>query len=311
MPQSNRMRLTVVFSFTALCMALATPLPAQENKTLAQWEEPLSQLFDSITSSPDDSGRMLLGDRFAETFKRLLAKEGSYIYPFPRLTAISKPTSEDSRLRIYTWNIPLHSGRNSFYGFIQIQSSLSGEPAVIELKEPSGNPFLSDTATYTSNRWYGAIYYQIITGSTVHGDPFYTVLGWRGGNMLLTARIIDILSVTPAGEIRFGKPVFCGYGEEKPNRILFQHSPNATMTLRYEKQSVVTDKQWNARKKEFIYEREQVMMIVCDRLIPANPDLEGQFEYYLPAGDIMDGFVFENGCWTFLKDVDVRNPGKN
>ena len=79
------------------------------------------------------------------------------------------------------------------------------------------------------------------------------------------------------------------------------------MNLRYEKQSIVTSKNWNARKREFEYTREKAYLIVCDRLVPADPQLEGQYEYYIPSGEVMDGFRFLDGCWQFMEDVDVRN----
>ena len=51
-------------------------------------------------------------------------------------------------------------------------------------------------------------------------------------------------------------------------------------------------------------------MIVFDRLTPMDPKLEGQYEFYVPETNIFDGFVFYNGKWVFIKEVDARNPDK-
>ena len=56
-------------------------------------------------------------------------------------------------------------------------------------------------------------------------------------------------------------------------------------------------------------------MIVFDRLAPIDTrngsttaDLTGQYQFYAPETNILDAFVFENGKWVFVKDVDARNP---
>jgi hypothetical protein len=126
--------------------------------------------------------------------------------------------------------------------------------------------------------------------------------------MLMTSRLIDILTISPSGGILFGKMVFCDYDENRPVRIIFHYNANVTMSLRYEEQGMVTSKKWNSRRKEFTYTTENAWLIVCDRLVPSNPEMEGQFEYYLPAGDVMDGFLFKEGCWKFIKEIDARNP---
>ena len=47
-----------------------------------------------------------------------------------------------------------------------------------------------------------------------------------------------------------------------------------------------------------------------DRLVPMDPSMEGFRKYYVPAGDIYDGFVFRNGYWVLVEDVDVANREK-
>jgi len=82
------------------------------------------------------------------------------------------------------------------------------------------------------------------------------------------------------------------------------------MLLRYDEQMIVTGKKWNASKHEFEIYTEKHPMITANRLVPMDPQMEGQYEYYIPASDIIDGFIYKEGCWTPVRDIDARNPGK-
>lgn len=53
--------------------------------------------------------------------------------------------------------------------------------------------------------------------------------------------------------------------------------------------------------------KKRVMMIVFDRLVPLDPSLAGQYQYYIPETNIFDAFVFSKGKWIFAQDVDARN----
>lgn len=57
--------------------------------------------------------------------------------------------------------------------------------------------------------------------------------------------------------------------------------------------------------------KKRIMMIVFDRLIPMDPSLAGQYQYYIPETNIFDAFVFSKGKWIFAQDVDARNFPKS
>lgn len=304
-------KLMLMKLFTFLLTVPAISLLAQTNQMVSEAEEKLKELFDSIAASPDDEERTRSGTTFSASLRETLFLDGSFEHPFSLLPNLSKLTSPDKRLRIYTWNIPLHSGMNIFYGLVQMKSPACDTLTVVTLKDRADRIVSPDEVISDPERWYGAIYYQLITQQTTSGQVFYTLLGWRGENMFVSSRVIDILTVTSSGELLFGKQIFCDYKNSKPVRIIFRHSPNVTMSLRYEEQLVVTNKVWISRRREFRYKREKAWLIVCDRLVPANSQMEGQYEYYIPAGDVMDGFIFRNGCWTFMQQIDARNLRKN
>ena len=298
----------IIVSCGILLFAPATRISAQNNPIIEDAEQELEALFDTINASFDDNERIESGLIFSAKLHQALTQSGSFDYPFSHLSNLSKVTSSDKRVRIFTWNIPLHSGMNKFYGIIQLHPESSDSLIVIDMVDQFELISLPEQEVLTPEKWYGAIYYKVIKQETQPGQVFYTLLGWRGENMLMTSRLIDVLTITPSGDLRFGKTVFCDYTENRPYRIIFRHSANVTMSLRYEEQSIVTSQKWNSRRKEFTYTREKAWMIVCDRLIPSNPEMEGQYEYYMPAGDVMDGFIFKEGCWKFIKQIDARNP---
>ena len=79
------------------------------------------------------------------------------------------------------------------------------------------------------------------------------------------------------------------------------------MILKYDEQYIVKSRKWNSARRKFETEDVKTNMIVCDELVPLDPQMEGQFEFYVPSSEIFNGFVFENGCWNFYKNADVRN----
>jgi hypothetical protein len=140
----------------------------------------------------------------------------------------------------------------------------------------------------------------------VNGQTFYTLLGWDGISLQLTQKIIDVLYFDRSDHPHFGSKIFQNFDNDGYSRIFFKYSSSASMVLRYDNQYLVNNKKWNPEKKRFETDREQVNMIVCEELVPVDPQLEGQFEYYVPS-EVFDGFVFRDGMWNYFKNVDVRN----
>jgi len=44
-----------------------------------------------------------------------------------------------------------------------------------------------------------------------------------------------------------------------------------------------------------------------DRLVPMDPSLSGIQKYYVASGDTYDGYIFRDGFWILVEDVDVAN----
>ena len=63
----------------------------------------------------------------------------------------------------------------------------------------------------------------------------------------------------------------------------------------------------NIKKRGFEEKTSTGMMIVYDRLVPLDPQLEGQFQYYVPAGELFDAFQVSGGTWHYIAGVETRN----
>ena len=90
-------------------------------------------------------------------------------------------------------------------------------------------------------------------------------------------------------------------------RIIFRFAATTTMSLKFEKQTIASNKKWNIKKRDFDYSTRNSEMIVFDKMVPLDPLLEGQYQYYVAAGDTFDGFLFKDHSWTFITGIDTRN----
>ena len=51
-------------------------------------------------------------------------------------------------------------------------------------------------------------------------------------------------------------------------------------------------------------------MIVFDRLETLRPGLGLLPQFLVPTGNIIDAYLFKNGRWNLIKDIDARNPSE-
>jgi hypothetical protein len=303
----NRTLIKILLVFPFLLSCITAQL--QNRPALINAEISLQRIVDKIKLEDSDSMKAEMNGQFREELKSALTVEGSFDYPFDSLTILSILSPPDKSFRLITWNLQV-AGMNRFFGFIQVRGLKGKKSILVELEDRSDSLTDPSNLLLGAKDWLGAVYYQIIPGDTHGGGRIYTLLGWHGINPLLTARIIDVLSFSEDTIPRFGMAVFCTDSLHDAKRIIYKYSAKASMLLRYDEQMIVTGKKWNASKREFEIYTEKHPMITANRLVPMDPQMEGQYEYYIPASDIIDGFIYKEGCWTPVRDIDARNPGK-
>jgi hypothetical protein len=263
-------------------------------------------LTKELNQAGNDSIRKHYNKLFKEMLGRTLTIPGSFDYPFDSLKILMKMTSPDRKFRIYTWSMPKSDGTYDYSGFIQLITKENHKQILFGLKDHSDSIEQPDVQILDADHWYGAQYYRIIM-TEYEGRRYYTLLGWHGLNSVMTEKIIEILLFDDQQQPRFGAMLFKDYGNDKLCRVIFKYSATATMLLDYDQQFLPEKKKWNPSRKQFESVHNKTHMIVCDELVPQEPILEGQYEYYIPSSEVFNGFVFMNGYWSFYRNIDARN----
>ncbi len=258
-------------------------------------QDSLSKLSSRIWKQKTDSTRIHSSEVFLADLQSVLKSDFYRAIPFDSIQGITRVASDDGVLRIFTWNVPLSSGLNKYFGCIQI---IRQGIVVIPLQSAVGFLSCSETDLLSPQNWYGALYYKLIQVE-IGEKKAYTLLGWDGFNSDANRKFIDIVSVDENENVVFGKPVF-KTAQGIKSRIIFEFAEKSNMVLRYDYQAIMVEKR-NKIRKVFNW------LIVVDRLVPMDPSLIGIKKYYVPSGDTYDSFIFSNGYWVLVEDIDAAN----
>jgi hypothetical protein len=300
---------------TALVLSILTiTMVSAQDKEFSKAEDSLKKYIHCVHFGATDNEKYENNEMFIKQMNKVLQNEHSFTYPFDSLKDIAKISANDGSFRIINWALPLENGTFEYFGFLQVKQSKKYAYKVYLLTDKSSEIESPTTMVLPCERWYGALYYNIIDNK-YKDKKYYTLLGWDGNNNSSRKKLIDVISFKGNGKPQFGALVFKKYNDkEKPARIIFEYSARASMTLRYEKQYLRVINQ-SKDKKSGKAQTKQEPMIVFDHLIPMdarlNPnsaDLTGLYQFYVPETNVLDGFVIRDGRWVFVKDIDARNP---
>ena len=258
-------------------------------------QDSLSKLSSIIWKQKTDSNRLQANSAFIKKFQSVLESGSSNDIPFDSIKGITRVASGDGKFRVFTWNVPLANGTNKYFGFVQFKLDSS---VVIPLSSNANvlNDF--DLKQLTPQTWYGAIYYKLVEVE-IGGQKAYTLLGWDGYTSNSNRKFIDIIYLDKKGNLVFGMAVFKTDKGTK-TRVVLEYAEKANMLLRYDYQAIMVQKGKKIKK-------ENAWLIVMDRMVPMDPSMEGVRKYYVPTGDTYDGYIFRNGFWTLVENIDVAN----
>jgi hypothetical protein len=252
-------------------------------ESLAGAETQINLLFTRMAATTADSDKKIINDSIVQLMGVTLQISGSFDYPFSRLIKMGKISSTDSRIRIYTWNLPLADGTNTYFGFLQYKTNNKGEIKQVFLNDRSAEITDASEAILSPSKWYGMLIYEIIETKD-GGNVYYTLLGLDNQDFFISAKIADVLYFDDHNNPLFGKSVF--HDQNKLMcRVIFQYSAKVKMSLK-----------WNPKMK----------MIILDHLAPPNSSYTGNYAYYGPDFSY-DGLRFEKGRWELVEKVDVRS----
>ena len=249
---------------------------------LKSYEDSLKYYFSQLAAERNDLAKENINAKLIAYFTIALNTDNSFDYNFDSLKNVGIIKSPDEKLRIITWNLPYNDRTHKYFGFIQYKKSRR-ETLTFQLNDESDFIEKPEFAVLDHNKWYGALYYQIIDNK-YRGTTYYTLLGVDLHDILTKKKIIEVLYFDSNDQPVFGKTVFKNV-RESVTRVIFEYSAQADMALTYD---------------------EEKEMIIYDHLSPHRPSLKGQYEFYGPDFSY-DGLKFERGIWNFYPDLDVRN----
>ena len=263
---------------------------AQPSDSLPSWEAGLEDLFGQVSSAGNNVEKENLCDSISGLFDTLLKRPASFHFPFDSLRTLGKVYSPDGKLRFYTWNLAYGDGTNRFYGMLQFLPGEDADPLVYRLNDGGEDAADILHAVLDAGHWDGSLVYEIAQAETMD-TTFYIVLGYAPLNLFVSEKTIDVLYFKEGTgadpdvmQPVFGRPFF-QVGDDLQCRVVFIYSAQAQMTLH-----------WNDRAE----------MIVFDHLSPVNPSYTGNYQFYGPDFSY-DGYVFSNGFWRLVEDIDIRN----
>jgi len=313
----------------ALCIASSLfSQPKSRNEVLiAPTADSLIYYSNKMFQGQNDIIRYEANEHFKDLLSETLYDTEAIYYNFDTVRVLSAQGPKDKYFKIYTWCLPLQSGKYENFGIILVKSSKTGTYKQFDLRDVSTELETPEKHILRKGVWYGAVYYQIIE-TKFQGEKVYTLIGWNGWNGLTQQKIIEILTFTSRDEPVFGKIMFRGRGYFGKKRLIFEYGDQIVMKVRYENHDyrIISKKEYRSRNKprnqitsndamqaEKNKTKEKIKnapMIVFDELVPMRPELEGQYQYYYPLSAVGNAFYYDNGRWNFRK-LDLSKEYKN
>lgn len=258
-----------------------TKVNAQQN--LNSFQDSLIVLSEDTFLAKDNTSRIIKNTAFVKKFIEALKVNNSFDYDFDSLKRITILKSPDKSFRIITWYIPIDDGSYRYYGTIQMATP-NGSLKLFPLNDHS-NAITNTNDILTPETWLGARYYEILPIPANGKQPYFILLGWKGNDLKTTKKLIEVLSFENGLPV-FGKSIFeVKKNKSLNNRVIFQYNKLNTMTLTYDK-----------NKK----------MIVFDHLVPYEPTMEGNFEFYATDSSF-DGYKLTYGKLTLVENIELKN----
>ncbi|MFO8001990.1 MAG: hypothetical protein R6U46_12150 [Marinilabilia sp.] len=254
---------------------------AGKNRVLELPDIDTALLIEKLARTRGDQQTFEIADKLERRIKVLMEQPSLFENDFTGFSNLATVLSSDDGFKIVTWNVEDRSGDHHFFGVTGVKRD--DEILVSVLDDQRDRIDAPETTRLDPSNWYGAVYYEMVPVKH-RGDMYYTLLGFNGKDAYSKEKIVEVATLSPAGEIIFGASVFNMTGRTK-HRLIFEYSNQANMMLQYD---------------------EPNDRIVMDHLAPMEPRFEGDRSYYGPDFSY-DALEFDGGKWVLMEDVDVRN----
>ncbi len=240
-------------------------------------------MFEELMMLPTAEERLKLNEKIIANLEVLWKDNEYFLDKFKGLTRISTLISDDGKVKLCTWNVPLPNSENVFFGAVMIKNE-QGNITVEKLEDASSKIRSPERALLTAKKWFGATYYDIVSVKDKRYGTYYILLGYKPKDEMTKMKVMDPMIVVNDKNVNFGNSVFQN-DRVLNKRMVFEYSINSNMMLRYEREN-----------KRF----------VLDHLGPSDPIFEGNYRMYGPDFSY-DSYELQKGKWVLEKDVLVKD----
>lgn len=253
-----------------------------EARSLDSLESKMSHIQSLINEAPTDDDRTAASKEMRDLLKEAFKNPKAFEYSFDQVFRIVSTTSPDGAFRLFNWSQASVSGSSyRYYAFILFPE----KGKYVELQDKANLTHEDVNTKYTSEDWYGALYYEIYPVKA-KGETYYTIMGWDGNNQLSSIKVLDVMIIDKKRNITFGAPVY-QYEETWVSRRIFEYAEEVTMTLRYLKPKDA---------------------IVFDVLEPSRGGLEGQYAFYGPSLSHNAYKLSKEDNWVLIENFNMSRP---
>lgn len=242
-----------------------------------------------------------------------LKVDNSFQYKFPQFERVSVQYPEDSSFRIFTWQLYVDANEYRYFGAIQMNSE---KLQLIPLSDRSTAIPSPQKALTTSDKWFGAIYYNIQQIDSKEFGRYYMLYGYDANSFYVRRKLIDVLQIKE-GQAYFGLPVFkippdileekkkiAEYNATVPVGNRVKVSDDAILAKKGEGEVVsrfmVT---YSAEASAILNYDEDYGLILLDNMIEAGGNYPGQGRVYVPDGSYRGFKLQDDGTWLQIEKV--------
>ena len=265
-------------------------------------------LFQQLKTCTDDSCRNGVNKQLQTKLDALLKADDQMQTDLSSLPNCGVLVSNDKKVRIITWNSPIDTGGQQYFGFLQVLNSKFNKYLSFKLMDKSRGMDKPERNILNPDKWMGCLYYKIIeTGSG--RKRVYTLLGWDLGNNYTSRKFVEVLSLNANGVPSFGGIFFQQYYKKQKVKGVNQDPGMPKVNYASGKRNLLKTR-WIFEYKFGVQVRlsydETTQSIYVPHLSPVNPSLTGQYQFYGPDLSV-DALKWKGGKWVLYEDVDARN----
>ena len=225
----------------------------------------------------------------AESLENLLtahySKPENFGVALEKIPYVGQLKSPDEKVQMLCWNVALEDGTFQYHA-VMVHQPAKGEVAVTVFEDSEDWERIS-RKTMRPNKWYGALYYRILSNK-FKGKTYYTILGWDGKDNITNRKVVDVMTIQ-GKTVMLGSSIFKTEDDLPAHRLIFEYANDVSMALN-----------WDEKEK----------MVVMDHLAPEDSRLVGMYQFYGPDFSY-DALQFKKGEWILLRDVFAKNRSLN